>query len=147
MWTPPPLFFLKSLLNLLQHCPCSIFWLLSHRTCGIPAPWPGIELSPWRPNHWAAEEVPSSTSKSPSPTAPLPPAVFFIRISDVTHHFPLCFLVVFFLLNLPAKTISFSWALRRNNIPYSTQHGNAGSLQVLFWMKEVVSDSTSWMLS
>ena len=29
--------FLKSLLNLLQHCFCSVFWLFGHKSCGIPS--------------------------------------------------------------------------------------------------------------
>ena len=33
-WAGP---FLKSLLNLLQHCFCSVFWLFGHKSCGIPS--------------------------------------------------------------------------------------------------------------
>ena len=36
--------FLKSLLKLLQYCFCFTFWFFGHKACGIPAPWPGIEL-------------------------------------------------------------------------------------------------------
>ena len=40
MWT----IFLKSLLNLLHYCFCSmLFWFFVHEACGIPAPWPGIK--------------------------------------------------------------------------------------------------------
>ena len=53
--------FLKSLLNLLQYCFCFMFWFFGHNTCGILAPWPGIELQllHWKINlnHWTAMEV------------------------------------------------------------------------------------------
>ena len=35
--------FLKSLLNLLQHCFCFVFWLFGHEACGILTSLPGIE--------------------------------------------------------------------------------------------------------
>ena len=46
--TAPPgktffLFFLKSLLNLLQYCFCFVFWFFGHQACGILAPRPGIK--------------------------------------------------------------------------------------------------------
>ena len=40
------LFFLKSLLNLLQYCFCFMFWFFGHEACGILAPWTGIEPAP-----------------------------------------------------------------------------------------------------
>ena len=39
-WCGP---FLKSLLNLLQYCFCSMFWFFGHEACGILAPQPGIK--------------------------------------------------------------------------------------------------------
>ena len=42
-WYEP---FLKSLLNLLQYCPCFMFWFFGCEACGILAPRPGIKLSP-----------------------------------------------------------------------------------------------------
>ena len=42
-WCGP---FPKSLLNLSQHCFCSMSWSLGHEACGIPAPRPGIEPAP-----------------------------------------------------------------------------------------------------
>ena len=42
-WCGP---FLKSLLNLLQHCFCFMLWFFGCKTCGILAPWPGIEPAP-----------------------------------------------------------------------------------------------------
>ena len=42
-WCGP---FLKSLLSLLQHCFCLMFWLFGHKAYGILAPWPGIEPAP-----------------------------------------------------------------------------------------------------
>lgn len=91
----------------------------------------GLNSPPEGPVTGLLRKSPLSTSKSPRQQPLCHLLSFSVRISDVTHHFPLCFLVVFFLLSLPAKTISFSWALHRNNIPYSSQHGSAGSLQVL----------------
>ena len=38
--------FLKSLLNLLWHCLCSLFWSLGPEACGILVPWPGIRPAP-----------------------------------------------------------------------------------------------------
>ena len=38
-WGP----FLKSLLTLLQHCFCFMFWFLGQEACGILVPWPRIE--------------------------------------------------------------------------------------------------------
>ena len=37
---------LKSLLNLLQYCFCSMFWFFSHKARGTPAPQAGIEPAP-----------------------------------------------------------------------------------------------------
>ena len=37
---------LKSLLNFLQYCFCFMFCFWGHETCGILAPWPGIEPAP-----------------------------------------------------------------------------------------------------
>ena len=37
------LFFLESLLNLLQDCFCFMFWFFGHEACGILVPRPGIE--------------------------------------------------------------------------------------------------------
>ena len=58
-WGP----FLKSLLTLLQHCFCFMFWFLGQEACGILVPRPGIEL--WIScsgrqslNHWTSGEVP-----------------------------------------------------------------------------------------
>ena len=58
-WGP----FLKSLLTLLQHCFCFMFWFLGQEACGILVPRPGIEpriSCPGRQslNHWTAGEVP-----------------------------------------------------------------------------------------
>ena len=39
-------FFFKSLLNLLQHRFCFMFWFFSHKACGISAPQPEIKLRP-----------------------------------------------------------------------------------------------------
>ena len=55
----------KSLLNLLQHCFCSLFWFFGHEVCGILAPRPRIKPTrlAWgrlRLNHWTATEVPAS---------------------------------------------------------------------------------------
>ena len=36
----------KSLLNLLQYCFCSIFWFFGPEACGILAPHPGIKPAP-----------------------------------------------------------------------------------------------------
>ena len=38
--------FLKSLLNLLWHCLCPVFWSLGPEACGILVPWPGIRPTP-----------------------------------------------------------------------------------------------------
>ena len=38
--------FLKSLLNLLQHCFCFMFWFFGRKACGILALWPGIRSAP-----------------------------------------------------------------------------------------------------
>ena len=38
--------FLKSLLHLLWHCLCSLFWSLGPEACGILVPWPGIRPAP-----------------------------------------------------------------------------------------------------
>ena len=43
--------FLKSLLNLLQHCFCFMFGVFGQEACGNLAPWPGIE-----PIHPALED-------------------------------------------------------------------------------------------
>ena len=55
--------FLKSLLNLLQHCICFMFWFFSQETCRILASWPGIEPAPPTIgksfNYWTAREVPA----------------------------------------------------------------------------------------
>ena len=89
MWT-----YLKSLLILLQHCSCFMFWVLIHEACGIPAPRPGIEPTssawegkvltpglpeksqdhdsctsewtgqPWRQPHVGGQESPSLSSLS-----------------------------------------------------------------------------------
>ena len=42
-WCGP---FLKSFLNLLQHCLCFMCWLFGPEACGIPATGPGIEPAP-----------------------------------------------------------------------------------------------------
>ena len=42
MWT----IFLKSLLNLLQHCFCFMFWFFGLKAWGILAPWPRIKPTP-----------------------------------------------------------------------------------------------------
>ena len=42
------LFFFKSLLNLLQHCFCFMFWFFGDEACGILAPRPDIKPIP----HW-----------------------------------------------------------------------------------------------
>ena len=42
-WCGP---FFKFLLNLLQHCFCSMLWLFGHEACGIPGPRPGIKHTP-----------------------------------------------------------------------------------------------------
>ena len=47
-WCGP---FLKSLLNLLQHCFCFMFGVFGQEACGNLAPWPGIE-----PIHPALED-------------------------------------------------------------------------------------------
>ena len=66
MWT----IFFKSLLSLLQHCFCFLYFgFFGHEACGILAPWPGIEPTPpalevWNLNHWVAREVPSVTFDS-----------------------------------------------------------------------------------
>ena len=39
------LFFLESLLNLLQDCFCFMFWFFGHEACGILVPQPGMELT------------------------------------------------------------------------------------------------------
>ena len=41
MWT-----LLKSLLNLLQHCFCFMFWLFGQKACGMLGPQPGIKPVP-----------------------------------------------------------------------------------------------------
>ena len=41
MWT-----LLKSLLNLLQHCFCFMFWLFGQKACGMLGPQPGIKPAP-----------------------------------------------------------------------------------------------------
>ena len=56
--------FLKSLLNLPQHCLCSMRCSLGHEACGILAPRPGVEPSPPALegevlNHWTARKVPA----------------------------------------------------------------------------------------
>ena len=94
-------------------------------------PGQGLNSPPEGPVTGLLRKSPLLTSKSPHQQPLCHLLSFSVRISDVTRHFPLCFLVVVFLLSLPAKTISFSWALHRNNIRYSTQRGSAGSLQVL----------------
>ena len=38
--------FLKSVLDLLQYCFCSMFWFLGCETCGILAPQPGTDPAP-----------------------------------------------------------------------------------------------------
>ena len=38
--------FFKSLLNLLQHCFCFMFWFFGLKACGILAPRPGIDPAP-----------------------------------------------------------------------------------------------------
>ena len=38
-------FIFKSLLNLLQHCFCFMFWFFGPEACGILVPWPGIKHS------------------------------------------------------------------------------------------------------
>ena len=38
--------FLKSLLNLWQHCFCFVFWFFGHKAYRILAPWPGVEPTP-----------------------------------------------------------------------------------------------------
>ena len=91
-------------------------------------PGQGLNSPPKGPVTGLLRKSPLLTSKSPRQQPLCHLLSFSVRISDVTCHFPLCFLVVFFLLSLPAKTISFSWALHRNNIHYSTQRGSAGSL-------------------
>ena len=58
MWTMSS----KSVLNLLQHCLCSTFWLLGHAACGIPAPQPGIEH--FIPLHWKAKSQPLDHHRS-----------------------------------------------------------------------------------
>ena len=63
-WCGP---FLKSSLNLLQHCLCFLFlffFFFCQEACGIPAPQPGIKPIPtdtWRqsPNHRTVREVPT----------------------------------------------------------------------------------------
>ena len=44
--------FLKSLLSLLQHCFCFMFWFFGQEAYGIQAPQPGIEPAP---PHWKAK--------------------------------------------------------------------------------------------
>ena len=64
-------FFLKSFLNLLQHCLSSTFWLLSHRSCGIPSslardwtlPLKAQSLGCWEsPPYWLLSHLASSPS-------------------------------------------------------------------------------------
>ena len=38
--------FLSSLLTLLQHCFCFMFWFFGQEACGISAPWPETEPTP-----------------------------------------------------------------------------------------------------
>ena len=54
--------FLKSMLNLLQHCFCFMLWFFGQEACGISAPWPGTEPQPL---HWKAKFNPGLPGKSP----------------------------------------------------------------------------------
>ena len=47
--------FLKSLLNLLQHCFCFMFWFFDGKACRILTPQPGIKLNPL---HWKVKSSP-----------------------------------------------------------------------------------------
>ena len=62
MWT---IFFLKSLLNLLQYCFCFKFLFLGHKTCEILTPNQGSNLilcnRRQNLNHWTTWEVPPLT--------------------------------------------------------------------------------------
>ena len=56
--------FLTSLLNLLQYCFCSMFWLWCHEACEILTPQnrdPACTpcTGRWGLNHWTAREVPA----------------------------------------------------------------------------------------
>ena len=55
-------------LNLLQHCVWFTFWFFGCESCGIWAPWPGIELTlrcveRQSLNHWTTREVPQINFK------------------------------------------------------------------------------------
>ena len=66
--------FLKSVLDLLQYCFCSMFWFLGCETCGILAPQPGTDPAP----HALEIDVLTSGPSGKSPQ-------IFFRLVSVFH--------------------------------------------------------------
>ena len=60
-WCGP---FLKSLLSLLQHCLCFMFWSFGCNACGILTSWLGIKLTPSA--FWKVRSYPLDHRGSPS---------------------------------------------------------------------------------
>ena len=65
--------FLKSLLNLLQHCFCFVFRFFGGKAYRLLAPQPGIKLNPL---HWKVKSSPLDHQGSPSPDSS---KVFILR--------------------------------------------------------------------